>query len=490
MKTELSDLPESRVRIEVEVPAEDLERQVTKAATALGREMRVPGFRPGKVPAPLVIQQLGRESVLDQALREAMPQWYEQAILEAEITPIGEPDLNVEELPEEGKGLSFSIEVGVRPTAEIGDYKGLEVPKADPTVPDEAIAAELDRLREGFASLNPVERPAQSGDAVVIDYAGTVEGEPFEGSTAQDFVVELGNEGLLAEFEQGLTGKAAGEDVEVEVDFPDDHQPEELAGKTANFEVTVKEVREKELPELDDDFAADASEFDTIDELRSDIEGKLRQGLDQRAESEFREAAVEAAAQAAEVEIPEAIAQARAEEMWERVEHQLGHRGISPEMYLQMQGKTRDELIDEARADAERALRREAALEAIADAEKIEPTEDELLEAIGPGDGKTKPEKILKQLRKSGRDQMLRDDVRLRKAADLVIAEAKPVAAPEPVLSDADEDDDADEAEPSEAEVIVEETDAGDEAEPMPDEEPSEAEVVVEETEETAPSRD
>ncbi len=446
MKTELTQLPESRVRVEVVIPAGEVATRIDRAARALGGEMRVPGFRQGKAPAALVIQRIGREGVLDQALRDSMPEWYEQAILEAEITPIGDPDLQVSSLPVEGEALEFAIEVGVRPTAEAGEYKGLEVPRSEPEVPAEAVDAEVDRLREGFASLSPVERPAGDGDAVVIDYTGTVEGEPFEGGHAQDFVVELGGQGLLPEFEHGLSGSSAGDEVSVEVDFPEDHEPGALAGKTAAFEVKVREVREKELPELDDEFAADASEFDTLDELRDGIEGRIREGMAGRAENEFREAAVEAAAEAATVEIPEAIAQARAEEMWERVERQLASRGISPDAYLQMQGKTREELIGEAREDAERSLRREAVLTAIADAEGLEPSDQELIEAIGPGDGKEKPEKILKRLRKSGREALLREDVRLRKAAELVVAESKPVPAPAPDESPSDGADGSGEA--------------------------------------------
>jgi trigger factor len=261
----------------------------------------------------------------------------------------------------------------------------------------------------------------------LIDYSGTIEGEPFAGSEQRDFLVELGGRGLLKEFDDALAGAAAGDERTVEVTFPEDHEPAELAGKTASFAVKVSEVREKKMPELDDDFAAEASEFDTLEELRAEIASRIREALGRRAEAEFREAAVEVAAQAAKVEIPEAIASARAEEMWERVERSLAARGVSPEAYLQMQGKTREELIAEARDDAERGLRREATLAAIAEAESIEPTDDDLLEALGPGEGKTEPRKLLRRLRESGRDAVLREDVRLRKAAELVASEATPI---------------------------------------------------------------
>jgi trigger factor len=427
MKTNVTELPDSRVKIDVAVEPDALTARIDRAARSLAGEIKLPGFRKGKVPPQLVIQRVGREAVVEQALRDSLPEWYESALLDSGVTPIGEPKLDVGDLPGTGEELAFTIEVGVRPTAELGDYKGLEVGRAEPEVPAEAIQSELDRLREGLGSLSPVDRPAASGDAVVIDFAGTIDGEPFEGSESRDFVIELGAEGLLPEFDAELAGAAAGEERSVEVTFPDDHRPEELAGKTATFAVTVKEVREKELPELDDDFASEASEFDTLDELRGSISERIAESLAQRAEAEFREAAVDAAAANATVEIPHELVHARAHEMWERVERQLTARGIDPQAYARMQGKDRHELIDDAEEDAERALRREAVLEAVADAEGIEPNDDDLLEALGPGEGENDPRKLLERLRSSGRDSLLRDEVRLRMAADLIFESSEPI---------------------------------------------------------------
>jgi trigger factor len=427
MKTTVTELPESRVRVEVGIEADAVEKRVDRAAKSLAGEMRMPGFRRGKVPAQFVIQRVGREAVLEQALRDSLPEWYERALLESGITPIGDPQLDVSDLPSEGEPLEFTIEVGVRPKAELGEYRGLEVGRADAEVPDELLNAELDRLREGSASLNPVERAAAAGDAVLIDYSATIDGEPFEGSDARDFMVELGAEGLIPEFDTGLTGAAAGDEREIEVTFPDDHQPEDLAGETATFSVTVKEVREKDLPELDDDFASEASEFDTMDELRDHLRERIGEALARRSEAEFREAAVDAAVAAATIDVPHDLVHARAHEMWERIERSLEARGVSPQAYAQMQGKTREELVTEAEADAERALRREATLAAVADAEAIEVSDDELLEALGPGEGKNAPEKLLARLRDAGRDNLLRDEVRLRKAADLITESAEPI---------------------------------------------------------------
>src|SRR6476659_2334563 len=294
MKTTVTELGDSRVRVDVAIEADEIEKRLEHAAQQLAGDMRVPGFRKGKVPAELVIQRVGREAVLEQALRDSLAEWYERALLETGITPIGDPKLNVESRPEEGQDVEFSLEVGVRPPAKLGDYKGLEVGKVEPEVPVDAVQGELDRLREGFAGLNPVERPAAAGDILVIDYSGTVEGEPFEGSEATDLTVELGAETLLQKFDEALAGASAGDEVTVEVDFPSEHRPEVLAGKKASFTVTVKEVREKELPDLDDDFASEASEFETLGELRDDISEKVREILDGQIAERFREAALDA----------------------------------------------------------------------------------------------------------------------------------------------------------------------------------------------------
>jgi trigger factor len=427
MRTSVTELEDSRVRVEVEVEAGAVQDRVDRAAHFLARDLRMPGFRKGKVPPQLVIQRVGREAVLEQALRDSLPEWYERALLDTGITPVGEPELNVPALPGTGEELSFTFEVSVRPTAKLGDYKELEVGRAEAEVPEEAVQAELDRLREGFASLNPVDRPAAAGDLVVIDYSGTVDGEAFEGSEATDLMVELGAEGLLPEFDRALGGAAAGDEVTVEVQFPDDHRPESLAGKQASFTVTVKEVREKKLPELNDEFAAEASEFETLAELRDELRRRIAAALESRIEAEFREAAVDAAAQAAQIELPSELAHARAHEMWDRLERALSSRGASPEAYLRMQGKTREQVVTDLESDAERALRREATLAAVADSEGIDVSDEELLEALQQGEEDEAPDRVLERLRANGRDALLREDLRLRKAAELIASSARPI---------------------------------------------------------------
>jgi len=221
VKTSVTELPESRVRVDAEVPAEEVERRVQQAARKLGNQMRIPGFRKGKVPPPVVIRRLGREAVFDEALRSSLGEWYVDAIDTAGIAPIGEPDFNFsEDVPGQGQPLAFSIEIGVRPEAQLGQYKGLEVGRREPTVADEEIEAEIDRLRDRLATLDTVERPAQNGDHVVIDYLGKVDGEPFAGGEGRDQLIELGSGRLIDDFEDQLTGAAAGDERTVTVTFP------------------------------------------------------------------------------------------------------------------------------------------------------------------------------------------------------------------------------------------------------------------------------
>src|SRR6202012_2984651 len=282
----------------------------------------------------------------------------------------------------QGEPLTFKFEVGVRPRAELGEYKGLEVGRDDKEVDAEVIDTEVDRIREGFARLEPVERAAAEGDSVLIDFEGFVDDQPFQGGKSDDYLLALGSNQLIDDFEDQLTGAAPGDEVEVEVTFPDDYQEEKLAGEDAVFKVKVKEVREKILPDADDDFASDASEFDTLEELRGDIREKVGAALNSRAAEDFRIAAVDAAVENATVEIPEDVVTARATERWERMERQLAQQGMDPNMFLQMQGKTREELIEESKPDAERELKREAVVTAIAAAEAIEVSDEEMTEAL------------------------------------------------------------------------------------------------------------
>jgi trigger factor len=425
--TNVTELPESRVRVQAEVPADEVERRVNQTAKELGRTMRIPGFRKGKVPPPVVIGRLGRDAVLDEALRTALGRWYADAIDVAGIVPVGDPELSMPDgLPDEGQPLQFSIEVGVRPNAKLGTYKGLEVGKREARVDDKFVDQELEGLRERVGTLETVERPAEAGDHVVIDYQGTIDGQPFDGAEGRDRLIELGTGRLLPGFDEGLTGSSAGDKRTVEVTFPEG----ELEGKEATFEITVNEVKAKRLPELDDDFAAEAAGFDTLAELREDIATRLREADSAAVEREFEQAVLDAAVAEAQIEVPEKLIHARAHELLERTLHALSHQGISKDAYLRITGKDEESLAKEAEPEAEALLKREAVLAAVVEAEEIEPTDEELLDAIRPiaeRDGR-KPEKELQRLRDRGRLGPLIETVSERKALELLVGEAKAIS--------------------------------------------------------------
>jgi trigger factor len=430
VKTTVKELPESRVRVEAEVTPDEIERSVQRTARAMGRDLRMPGFRKGKVPPPVVIQRVGREAVVDEAVRGQIGRWYLDAIDDAGIKPVGDPQLDIGDLPAQGQPLTFSIEIGVRPTATLGTYKGVEVGKREAAADDEAVQGELDALRERSARLETVDEPAGENDFIVMDYRGTIDGVAFEGGEARDQLIELGSGRLVPGFEEQLTGANAGDQRTVKITFPDDYGADELKGRDAEFEVTVNEVKRKELPELDDDFASDAAGFDTLDELREDVASKLREADENRLEAEFREAVLDAVVADAKIEVPETLVDARARELWDRMIHSLGHQGITRENYLRIAGKDEEEILAEARPDAEQALRREAVIAAVVAAEDIKPSDGDVLDALQASAARegTTPEKLRERLEKAGRLDDLVDDLAQRQAIDLLAENAKPLS--------------------------------------------------------------
>jgi trigger factor len=447
LQTTVAELPDSRVRVEVQVPPAEVKRRLERKAQQLGRELKLPGFRRGKVPPELVIQRVGREAVLDQAVRDSLAGWYAQAIQASGIVPVGDPQLDLAELPPEGRELEFSIEIGVLPKAQLGDYEGLEVPRREPLIEEEQIEREIDAVRERLAKLETAERAAAEGDFVVIDYVGSLPAAdeadepeqdrseigrrlvPFAGGEGRDQLIELGGGNLIPGFEEALVGASAGEEKQVQLTFPGDYPNEELAGRQATFAVTVKEVKLKQLPDVDEDLAIDVG-FDSVEELREDIRTRLIEADQERVDAEYREAALDAAVAQATVPVTPDLVKARAREMWERMLHSLSHRGITREAYLQITGREESEVLAEMDADAEQALRREAVLTAIVAAEQITPSEQQLLEALQPTAEReeVEPAKLLQDLRVSGRLEELREDLAARMAVELLAERAKPIS--------------------------------------------------------------
>ena len=352
LTTTVTDLPQSRVRVEVQVAPGEVARAAEAAAGRIGRDLKLPGFRKGKIPAPVVIGRVGRDAVLDDAVRERLARWYSAAIAESGIVTVGDPEITLGDLPAEHEPFTFSFEIGVRPVATLEQWRGIEAPRREPTVAEEEIDVQIEQARERLARLETVDRAAAVGDFLVLDFTATIDGEPIEGGEARAQLVELGAARLIPGFEDGLIGVRAGERRTLELGFPDDYAATEVAGRDAVFEVSVAEVREKVLPDVDDDFALDAAGLDSLEELREDVRTRLLEVDERAAEREFRDAVLETAAAAASITLPEPLVDARAREALERTLHSLAHRGISRDAYLQIAGATEEELIANARPSA------------------------------------------------------------------------------------------------------------------------------------------
>jgi trigger factor len=441
--TTVTELPESRVRVEAEVAPVEVERRLEQAARRLANNLKIPGFRKGKVPPPVVMRRLGREYVMDETVRTFLSDWYIDALNESGIAPVGQPEINVGDSPDAGKPLSFTIEIGVRPKAKLGKYKGIEVGKREATAEPAAIDAEVERLRDRFATLDTVERAAELGDHVVMDYVGKLEGVPFEGGEGHDQLLELGSGQLIPGFEEQLVGAKAGDERLVEVTFPEEYGAEHLSGKPATFEVTVSEIKAKSLPELNDDFASDAAGFDTLGELRDDIATRLKEFEEDNVKREFERDVLDAVAAGSELELPHQLVHARAHEVVEETVQQLSRQGISKEMYLQITGATEEDLANQAEEEAEQSLRRESVIAAVVEAEQIDPSDAEVLEALEPTAerNKTTADKLFEDLQKNGGLVRVRRELASNKAVQLLVEEAK--AVPKAAEPDADADAEA-----------------------------------------------
>ena len=409
MRTKVEELPESRVRLDVEVPEADVQHAFEHAATDMAETLRVPGFRQGKAPVQVVIARVGREAVWQEALRGHLDSWFWSAAETSGITPVASPEVEFEDLPDDGGTFKFSATVSVMPKPEVADWTALEVPHADAEVPAELVDAELERIRETVAELAPVEdRSVQEGDTVVLDILG--EGVPPQ----RDYVTEVGAERLVNEIDDALPGMARGESRTIEIQGAESPQP---------VEVTVKEIKEKVLPELDDELARSASEFETLAELRAEIEARLEEQLAEELEVRFREAAVDALVEASEVETVEPLVERRTAELWSGIARSLQARGISTETYLTMTGQSADEVVARLRAEAEQSLARELVLDAAASKLGIEVSDEEIdlliEEQSEEGDDVAESKRLLKE---NGGYERIRADLRLKKALDEIVA--------------------------------------------------------------------
>ena len=422
LTADVTPLEENRVRLDVAVPEDEVQRRMERAIRRLGREVRVPGFRPGKAPAEVIVQRIGHDAIVQEMLKSALGDWYSEAVAETGIVPIDEPDLDLERVPEEGD-LTFKATVQVRPTATLGDYTGLEVGRDDVEVPEGSLEAQLERVREQASRLAVVERASVQGDSVVIDFDGTVNGKRMRNATARDYLVELGGGRLVPEFDSALTGLSAGDSVTFPVAYGDDDNRAELRGRTVEYTVTVKAVQEKQLPELDDDLAVEVSEFDTLDELKADIRTRLEGVATERVDELFRRMLIDAVAQKATVDVPTVMVDRRIGTILQQTASQLPE-GVSFEDYLAATGRSIEEIVEELRPDAEMAIRRELVVEAVADAQDIQVSDEEMQEQVR-ADAETSGrsyDRLMHDLQHhDGGWDALRQDMRIKKAVDFLI---------------------------------------------------------------------
>ena len=412
MNPAVEQLSDDKVKLTVDVPAHDVHHAVEHAANDLAASVRIPGFRKGKVPMPLLLQRVGKERLYSEAVESHIGGWFWNAATRARVNPIAQPEYEYELPASESEDWRFSATVEVQPKPEPADWSQLEVPKHEAEVPVEAVQAELEALQTTVGELVAVEgRPAQDGDTAVVDLIAA------DGSAQRDYVVDLGSERLVEEIENGIRGLSAGESREIAYELAD--------GSRRNATVILKELKERVVPPLDDDLAKAASEFDTLDELRAEIEGRLRAQIDDELEGLFRAAAVDELVKATQFSAAGPLVEARTRELLSGLARSLQARGIDANSYLELTGQSPEVLEGRLRAEAAMSVARELVLEAVADKLGIQVTDDEIREELRTAG---EAEEDIEQFVAEGGADRVRDDIRLKKALDRVAAEVKPIA--------------------------------------------------------------
>jgi trigger factor len=416
VKTKVEELPESRVRLEVEVPSDHVKHAVEHASSDLAASTKIPGFRKGKVPQKVLEARVGRDRIFSEAVESHISGWFWNAAESASIRPVSQPKLDYELPTSEEEPFNFTAEVAVQAPPEVADWQGLEVPAAEAEVPDGLVERELEALRASVAELVPVEdRPAKEGDVLVVDLVDQT------GEAQRDYVVQLGAGRLVEEIERGLRGMSPGETRKITFTSPE--------GQEKEAEATVKEIKEPVLPPLDDELARAATEFQTLDELRAEIESRLREAIQAELEADFRAAAVDKLVEASKVDVSDSLVEARAGELLSALLRSLERRGLDAETYLQVTGQSADQLRETLRGEAKRAISRELVLEAAADKLGIEVSDDEVRELVreqAKAAGED-TEQVIKALWESGRHERLRADLRLKKALDQIVSDVTPI---------------------------------------------------------------
>ena len=442
MQTTLERLDGDRIRIRVEVSPHDVDHAFAHAITDLAKTTRVPGFRPGKAPAAALRARLGNEAIIAEALDGHLSRWYGRALDQAGVEPVDRPAIDYDGPPAEGEPWTFTAEVAVAPNATLPKKLVLEAPRHDVALPPGAIEERLERMRNLAVQLEPVtDTGAEMGMVVLIDFVSTVNGKKVRDGSATDYQIELGTGRLLDGLEQAIVGMQEGETREATTVLPADAD-KRFAGKEAVFTITLKELKRRILPELDDSFAKDVSEFETLQELQDDIERQIRERAEEAVQGEYRNAVLVALGEAATVEIPPVMVERRVQDRLETIARTFARRGMRLEQYLQMTGQSLEEIVADLRPEAEASARQELALKAFADREKVAPTDDEVAAFVleqATAEGEQDPaETTRKVLESPTARESLREELRLKMALDRAVEIAKPVPIPVPATVEDD----------------------------------------------------
>ena len=426
MSVQVEKLEKNMAKLTVEVSAEDFKAAIKKAFNKNKNRFAIPGFRKGKAPQAMIEKMYGEGVFYEDAADEAINASYAEAMKESGLDIVSRPEVTIEKIGKD-EPFVYSALVAVKPEVTLGQYKGVEVEKADASVSAEDVEAELKKVQEQNARLLTVEdRGVEDGDQTVIDFEGFVDGKGFEGGKAEDYPLTIGSHSFIDTFEEQLIGKKIGEECEVNVTFPTEYHAADLAGKPATFKVTVKEIKVKELPELNDEFASEVSEFDTLDEYKKDVEKKLAEKKEIEANSKNEDAVVAKVVENATMEIPDKMIDAQAENMVQDMARRMQSQGLSLDMYLKYTGMTVEQMKEQARPDAEKRIRTRLVLEAVAKAENIQISDEKVDEEVAKVAEayKMEVEKLKSYMSESDVKQM-KEDLAVQQAVDLLVAEAK-----------------------------------------------------------------
>ena len=425
MSLQVEKLEKNMAKLTIEVSAEELEKAIEKAYQKNKNKITLPGFRKGKAPRKMIEKMYGKEVFYEDAANELIPAAYDKALDECTETIVSQPQIDVVQL-EAGKPFIFTAEVALKPEVTLGKYKGVEVPKADLEVTEEEVDAEIAKERENSARTITVEdRAVKDGDMTVIDFEGFVDGVAFEGGKGENYPLTIGSGAFIPGFEEALIGAEIGVETDVNVTFPEDYQAADLAGKAAVFKCTVKEIKEKELPELDDEFASEVSEFDTFAEYKEDMKAKLVSRKEEAAKGVKEEAVIAAVIEEASMEIPEAMIESQQRQMVEDFAQRIQSQGISMEQYMQITGMDVQTLMAQTKPQAEKNIKSRLVLEAVVKAEGIETSEEDLNEEIKRMAEvyKIEEEKVVEILGEAGKKQVA-EDLAVGKAAQFLVENA------------------------------------------------------------------